>query len=128
MTAGGEWIDVIRGRDWLCEEIRSRSFIAFVERRIPYTDVGIAILREAIIGALDLGVRRGLLAPETLDAEDNRVPSYTVTVPRETQVSTIDKAARILRDVGFTARLAGAILAVEIVGSLVYDVISEEAA
>ena len=28
MTAGGEWIDIIRGRDWLCEEIRSRGFLA----------------------------------------------------------------------------------------------------
>ena len=95
---------------------------------MPYTDVGIAIIREALVGALDLGVRRGLLAPEAIDEEDNRVPSYTVTVPRETQVSTSDKAARILRDVGFTARLAGAILAVEIVGTLTYDVLAQEAA
>lgn len=116
VTAGGEWGDIIRNRDWLCEEVRSRAFNVFVEKRVPYTDVGIAMLREAVVGALDLGVRRGVIAPETVDADDNVVPSYTVSVPREVEVSTSDKAARILRDVRFVARNAGAITSTVIEG------------
>lgn len=127
-TAAGEWIDIIRFRDWLCEEIRTGVFNVFVEQRVPYTDVGIAMIREAMVKALDLGVRRGGIAPETVDAEDNIVPSYTVTVPREVDISISDKAARVLRDVSFTARLAGAITSTEIVGVLTYDRIAAEAA
>jgi hypothetical protein len=124
ITAGGEWIDVIRFRDWLVEEIRTSVFNKFVDARIPYTDPGIAIIRQGLIQALDLGVRRGGIAPRTKDPNsDTIIPSYTTSVPWAADVSTSDKAARILRDVAFTARLAGAIHAVEIAGTLTYDAI-----
>lgn len=123
ITAGGEWIDIIRGRDWLCEQLRSNVFNKFVDNRIPYTDTGISIIRQGIIEALDLGVRRGLIAERAIDPDNNQrvIPSYTVTTPSVVNISTADKAARILRDVFFTARLAGAIHAVEISGTLTYD-------
>jgi hypothetical protein len=123
-VAGGEWIDIIRFRDWLCQEIRDRVFVAMVNLdKVPYTDAGIAIVSQAMRAALDLGVRRGGIAPPMADADvPNRIiPSYTVSVPARSQVSSIDVAARVLRDVRFTARLAGAIHAVEIRGSLTYD-------
>ncbi len=123
ITAGGEYIDIIRGRDWLCEELRSNVFNKFVDNRIPYTDLGIAVIRQGITQALDLGVRRGLIAERAIDPDNDQrvIPSYTVTVPSVINISTSDKAARILRDVKFTARLAGAIHAVEISGTLTYD-------
>lgn len=121
-TAGGEWIDVIRFRDWLCEEVRTDVFRAFVDNRIPFTDDGIAVIQQALIGALDLGVRRrGIAPPEPLVSEKRIVPSYTVSVPRSTDVSINDKAARVLNDVTFSARLAGAIHATNINGVLTYD-------
>lgn len=122
ITAGGERIDVIRFRDWLCEEIRSSTFNTFVDRRIPYTDDGIGIIHQAMRKALDLGVRRGGIAPPEKDPNAERmIPSYTTSVPSALQVSASDKNARILRDVKFSARLAGAIHAVEIFGELTYD-------
>lgn len=122
-TAGGEWIDVIRFRDWLVEEIRTEVLNLFIDNRVPYTDKGIAAVRQRMIAALDLGVRRGGIAPEALDPDNgNRViPSYTTVVPALAQISSSDKAARLLRDVTFVARLAGAIHAVEIRGELTYD-------
>jgi len=121
-TAGGEWIDIIRFRDWLCEEIRTRVFTAMVDNRIPFTDPGISIIRQQVTAALDLGVRRKGIAPPEVDADTDKViPSYTVYVPPASQISSIDKANRILRDVSFTARLAGAIHATEIRGTLTYD-------
>ena len=121
-TAGGEWIDVIRGRDWLCEEIRVNVFLLFVDKRIPYTDAGIAAIRQRLDQSLSLGVRRGLVAPRELDPDtDKEIPSYTISVPRSVQISQNDKANRILRDVTFKARLAGAIHATTLTGSLTYD-------
>ena len=123
-VAGGEWIDVIRFRDWLCQEIRNRVFLALVNAdKVPYTDAGIAVVRQAMIGALDLGVRRRGIAEPTVDVDNNNrvIPSYTTSVPARSQVSSNDVANRILRDVKFTARLAAAIHAVEIRGELTYD-------
>jgi hypothetical protein len=123
-VAAGEWIDNIRFRDWLCLDITVRVFTALANAdKVPYTDEGIAVIRQAMIAALDLGVRRGGIAPPAQSADNPRIiiPSYTTTVPRRSQVSSNDVASRVLRDVGFTARLAGAIHAVEIRGTLTYD-------
>lgn len=125
VSAAGEYLDVIRFRDWLVEETRTRVFDKFIDNVIPYTDQGIAIIRQALDGALALGVRRGGIAPEealSLNGIDNKVnPSYIIEVPLAADVSPSDKAARVLRDVNFTARLAGAIHAVEINGTLTYE-------
>jgi hypothetical protein len=120
-VAGGEWIDVIRFRDWLCEEIKTRVFLQMVDNRIPYTDPGIAIIRTRVQQALDFGVTRGGIAPAEVDTDGNLVPSYTIDVPLSQSVSVNDKANRILRDVYFTARLAGAIHVVQIQGVLTYE-------
>jgi hypothetical protein len=123
-VAGGEWIDVIRFRDWLCEEIKVRIFQQMIDNRIPYTDPGIAIIRSRLQQALDFGVQRGGIAPDEVTIEGKLNPSYSITVPLASSVSSNDKANRILRDVYFTARLAGAIHVVEIQGTLTYDSLS----
>jgi len=122
-TAGGEWIDVIRFRDWLCEEIKVNIFQQLVDNRIPYTDPGIAIIRSRLMESLDFGVQRGGIAPPEVDTEGNLIPSYTTSVPLSTTISPNVKASRVLHDVYFTARLAGAIHAVEIKGSLTYELL-----
>jgi hypothetical protein len=120
-VAGGEWIDIIRFRDWLVEEIRTRVFNQMVDNRIPYTDPGIAIIHSRLRQALDFGVARGGIAPVELSSDGKLIPSYIIEVPLASNVSVSDKANRILRDVYFTARLAGAIHVVEIKGTLVYE-------
>lgn len=120
-TAGGEWIDVIRFRDWLCEEIKIRVFQQLVDHRIPYTDPGIAIIRSRVQQALDFGVTRGGIAPPEVDIEGNYIPSYTISVPLSSTISVNNKANRLLQDIAFTARLAGAIHIVEIQGTLTYE-------
>jgi hypothetical protein len=120
-VSGGEWIDVIRFRDWLCEEIKVTIFQQMIDNRIPYTDPGIAIIRSRLQQALDRGVNRGGIAPPEVDIDGNYVPSYTISVPLSMTISANDKANRILRDVYFTARLAGAIHVVQIQGTLTYE-------
>lgn len=121
-VAAGEWIDVIRFRDWLVEQIRINVVSALInaDGKVPYTDDGIQIIRNALQKALDLGVARKGIAPEELDSDGRKIPSYTITVPRSADVSVNNRANRLLQDVRFTARLAGAIHVVEIRGSLAY--------
>lgn len=121
-TAAGEWIDVIRFRDWLVEEISNRIFTLLVNNdKIPYTDAGITRVEAQIRSALELGQARGGIAPTEYDENHNRNLGFTVTVPLSSQISFGQKASRILEDVEFTARLAGAIHCVEVRGNLTYD-------
>lgn len=120
-VAGGEWIDIIRFRDWLCEEIKVTIFQQMVNNRIPYTDPGIAIIRTRLAQALDLGVVRGGIAPTEVDSKGKLIPSYTIQVPLSANISPNQKATRVLQDIYFTARIAGAIHVVEIQGVLTYE-------
>ena len=79
-----------------------------------------AVVTTAMRQTLDLGVTRGGIAPEELDDTGRKIPSYTITAPRAASVPFNDKANRVLNDVSFTARLAGAIHAVNIKGTLTY--------
>ena len=123
-VAAGEWIDVIRFRDWLAEQIKISVVSALINAngKVPYTDNGIQIIVAAMRKVLDLGVARGGIAPPEEDVINERtIPSYVINAPRSANIAFNDKANRILRDLNFTARLAGAIHTVEIKGSLTYE-------
>lgn len=106
----GEYIDIIRGVDWLTSTIQSYVYSVLVNSpKVPYTDAGITSIEAQIRRALSQGVTNNFIAED---------PEYTVTVPKAINVSQADKAARILRNVFFQATLAGAIHAVEIRGTV----------
>lgn len=108
--AQGEYIDIIRGIDWLVSTIQSYVFTILVQSpKLPYTDAGITAVEAQIRRALNEGITNNFIAAQ---------PEYTVTVPRAIDVSSADKAARILRNVRFQATLAGAIQAVRIQGTV----------
>ena len=101
VMAFGEFIDVIRGVDWLQARIEERIFSRLVNLpKIPFTDSGIAIIETEIRGVLENAIR------ETVLADD---PPYTVFVPKAVDVPVNDRAERFLPDITFEARLAGAI-------------------
>lgn len=121
-VAAGEWIDIIRFRDWLEEEIKTNVFNLLINRdKVPYTDAGIAAIESRIREALELGQRRGGIAPTEYDEDGNQNLGYTISVPLAANISANTKANRELTDVTFTARLAGAIHVVDITGSLTYE-------
>ena len=63
-VAGGEWIDVIRFRDWLVETIKTEEFVMLINRdKLPYTDAGIMLVYNTLNSVLALGQRRGGIAP-----------------------------------------------------------------
>lgn len=121
-VAAGEHIDVIRFRDWLQEEMQVDIFNLLINRnKIPYTDAGIATIEAQMRKTLSLGQRRGGIAPTEYDEDNNTILGFDVSVPLSSQISANTKASRILQDVTFYARLAGAIKVVEVIGNLVYE-------
>lgn len=121
-VCAGEWIDVIRFRDWLAEEVKVNVLNVLVNNeKVPYTDAGIAIVEGAIRQSLRQGQVNGGIAPVEYDEEGNKNLGYTVTVPLASNISANQKATRILEGVTFTARLSGAIHVVEIKGQLTYE-------
>jgi hypothetical protein len=106
--SGNEWIDVVRGLDWLEARMTERIFQRLVNSpKIPYTDAGVAIIEAEIRAQLDIAIEQGVIA---LD------PAYVVTSPRVRNVNPNDKANRILPDINFTATLSGAIQTVTVRG------------
>lgn len=109
-VAQGEYIDIIRGVDWLTARIQEFVFSVLVNNpKVPYTDAGIAVIESEVKRALSLGVSNDFLASD---------PAPRTSVPKAADVPPTDKANRILRNVKFTATLAGAIHAVVIRGTV----------
>lgn len=109
-VAGGEWLDVIIGLDWLRARIRERVFGALVsatDAKIPYTDPGIEVIHAQLRAQLQEAEDAGVLAS-----------GWTTNVPRAVDVSSAVKATRVLGSVTFRADLAGAIHAVNITGKV----------
>lgn len=120
-VVAGEWIDVIRFRDWLKSEIQTNVFNAIQNNtKTPYTDGGIGMVEGAIIESLSKGQEVGGIAPTEYDEEDNEVPGYTVIVPLAASLTEAERKSRKLPGVRWSARLAGAIHAVEINGNLTF--------
>lgn len=121
-VAAGEWIDVIRFRDWLEEEIKVNVFNLLINKdKVPYTDGGIALIESRIAQALSLGQDRRGIALTEYDEDGNEIPGYVINVPLASSISANTKASRILEDLTFSARLAGAIHVANITGSLSYE-------
>ncbi|MDP8078336.1 DUF3383 family protein [Phocoenobacter skyensis] len=121
-VAAGEWIDIIRFRDWLEATMQADVCFALInaDGKVPYTDEGIEMLATAMKPSLELGIRRGGIAPAELDENGDIIPSYIINKPLAAQISPNRKASRVLQDLTFTARLAGAIHLVEIKGAIGY--------
>lgn len=128
-VAAGEWIDVIRFRDWLQEEIRTNEFYLLINTdKVPYTDAGIAAVESVLRKALEDGQARGGIAPTEYDEDGNKNLGFTIDVPLASSITANQKASRVLKDMKFTARLAGAIHAIKITGSFTYDNLIETSA
>lgn len=112
ITAGGEgeWIDTTRGTDWIRSELKTDLFALLKNNdKVPYTAGGLDMVASVVRGVIQRAIAAGFLANS---------PAATVTVPAIGDVSAPDKAARIVRDVNFTAPLAGAVHKLIVSGKL----------
>lgn len=118
-TNGGEWIDVIRFRDWLQNDMQTRIVnLLVVNPKVSYIDNGIGLVENQMLASLKDGQKYGGIAPTEYDSDGNEIPGYTTSVPLAADISSTQKASRNLKDCRFSARLAGAIHAVEVKGCL----------
>lgn len=114
VMASGDFIDVIVGTDWLTARLKEAVFgLIASQRRLPYTDGGIAMLRGAVLGVLKRA--QGTVAnPGFLDPGVDPI----VTAPL---VADVDPALRALRqfpNLTFSAKISGAIHSVTITGTI----------
>lgn len=124
-TNGGEWIDIIRFRDWLQNDMQTRVVnLLIVNPKIPYTDSGIGLVENQMLASLKDGQKYGGIAPTEYDEDGNAIEGYTTSVPLASEITSTQKASRVLENCKFSARLAGAIHLVEISGSLTYENLS----
>ncbi len=110
IVASGEFIDIIRGIDWIQARIGENVFSVLVNAdKIPYTDPGVGVI---------IGTIRSFLTGPAVD--NNVLVENTISVfaPKVADVSTSDKQNRLLPDVIFGATLAGAIHKTVITGKL----------
>lgn len=107
--AGGQYIDVTRDVDqmraWYAEYIAAmKKRYADLNQKVPFTDAGIALVRDQVAAVNARGVRTGIVSEGT----------DSITVPLAADVSDADKATRTLPDVNTNWTLAGSIHHIEV--------------
>ena len=121
-VCSGEWIDVIRFRDWLKNDMQVRVVNLFITNpKITLNDAGITLIQNQMLASLKAGQNAGGVAQDEYDADGNLIPGYTVTVPTSASLTDSQKASRSLDGFSFDARIAGAIHFAAIKGNLVYS-------
>ncbi len=106
---GGEWIDIIRFRDWLKNQMQLKITQLFIKSpMVPYTVSGIVLVENLMKAVLQSGQKTGGIAETEYDEEDTPVYGYTVTVSKDAL------------EYQFTARLSGAIHVIELQGNLIF--------
>lgn len=114
LTTSGEYIDVIRGADWLESRIATRvQRLLTTAPKVPYDNRGIAQVLAELEAALQEAVAANVIA---VDNAGNGL--WTTSAPDRADVPAESRARRILPDVRFTATLAGAVHEVRIDGVL----------
>lgn len=104
----GEYVDVVRGIDWLRARLQEAVFSLLVNTdKVPMSDVGISMVAGAVSSVLAAAESAGVLISG----------SSEITVPKYADLTEAQKLAREL-PVSFTAKLEGAIHFVSITGSV----------
>ena len=105
-TLTGEWIDVVRFRDWLENRLQISLFSLLAEYdKVPYTEEGISLVESTINSVLN-------------DAKEaGGVTSFFVEMPAMAGLDEY-RPQRLLPNVGFGIQLAGAIHFVTIYGTI----------
>ena len=119
VSASGEFIDIMRGTDWIQARIQEQVFALLASQdKVPYDDGGIesvGLQVEDILG--QAVIRTILIGADNLDDDGNSL-GPSVSVPTRSETTVADRANRFLRDVTFVGFYAGAIHKVQIDGTL----------
>ena len=123
-VANGRASDEIVGIDWLHNAIQTDVFNVLYTSttKVPYTNAGMALLASAVDGALEDGVRNGLLAPGFVTVDNEQIyleKGYQVQAGLVEDASAGDRDDRIAPPISFIAKGAGAIEQITIIGTFV---------
>nr|DAI16840.1 MAG TPA: tail sheath protein [Caudoviricetes sp.] len=117
----GEWIDIIRFVDWLKNEMQNNLFRLFIDnKKIPYNDSGINLILCKIEETLKKAQDIGGISLNEFDEDGNEIPGYSIKVPNSAQLTEETRKSRKLTGCTWSARVAGAIHAVEIQGTITF--------
>ena len=108
-TVGNEWIDTVRGVHWQTSDLTVNLKALLLGQKggkVTFDGNGLARVREVMASSLQRGVNRNFLS------------EFDITMPRLADISSIDKIARLLQGVKFTAKIAGAIHEIAISGTV----------
>jgi hypothetical protein len=104
----GEWIDVIRGVDFIQVNMQADLYTVLVQNaKVPYDDSGIGLMKATVLSRLNQAQGQGILRADVIPQ---------VIAPLRDQIPAGDVAARVLNDLEFSAILAGAIQKVNVQG------------
>ncbi len=113
-TASGEFLDVIRGVDFIQARMTENVFEVLVKNeKVPYTDQGITLIGSPINATLEDATTRGILA-----SPDGILPAFTVNLPKALDIPSSQKQTRVLSGITFGGKLAGAVHDVDIIGNV----------
>ena len=91
-VASGEWIDVVRFRDWLVDTIqKNMTSLMIRQKKVPYTNGGIALIVNNLNGSLIQAQQAGGIAPDERDSEGNTIPGFRITYPMQPTYLLISK-------------------------------------
>jgi hypothetical protein len=111
LVAGGEWLDIVIGLDWVRSDIQIAEFeFQLNAGRVPYTRAGIQALADVVEARLRVASR----APYNILDESSLVvtpKSFDATTPAERQT-------RYLNGVKWGGRVQGAIRALDVGGEV----------
>lgn len=98
-AGSGRFLDITHGAEWLKARIAEQVFTIIANtEKVDFTDRGIGLIEAAVRAQMAEAESKGFIAS-----------GWTVTVPKAANVSTANKANRLLPDLKFNAKLAGAI-------------------
>lgn len=110
-VANGEWIDVIRTIDWMKARMSERIVnVMLTNTKVPFDDGGIQLLAAQVSGVLQEAEDKGII---------KKFPKYTVDAPLASEVSSLNRANRVLSPpITFGCELTGAIHEAKVSGKV----------
>lgn len=110
----GEYIDIIDSQDWIVSNIEYKTQKKLnAVKKIPYTNVGIAMLENVAASVLKTAYDNGMIA-----TNDDGTSAYTVSYALRSESDPADIAVRKYIGGKFAFTLAGAIHNVEVNGEI----------
>jgi len=111
VVVSGEYIDIIRGTDWLQTSMQEDLYALLVGvEKIPFTERG--------AGAIETVIRKWLAVGESENYNLLSPNQSVVTMPKVADISAADRLARFFSGITFSAVYAGAVHKIGITGKL----------